>query len=321
MFLTPHHVLNNHRDLTTAYNYLSHKIFEEPEIVRSKVKLLAEWIRDANGCCVIHVGAGLSTAAGIRDFRGKRGVWTEMQKGTTAECKTQIKIEDSKIEAHGYKIDDGDANIKPFDETIPTYSHMAIKALCQHKLIKHIVSQNVDGLFLKADLNRKFISELHGNFYLDECTKCRSRFIRSTASATMRLQKSIIKCPRNNELTVCKGHLRDTILDWDSPIPYNELRVATSESKRNKLHICIGTSLQLRPSKDLVCKPSKSNKLAIINLQPTKYDQQADLVIHYFADDVMRELIDQLNIDVSSYDPKQDPTKNPQRIGSMWKKL
>lgn len=241
------------------------------------MNVLAEWLEIYKGSCVVHVGAGLSTAAGIRDFRGKNGVWTELLRSQDSQRKSPVKDYKSEIkdEAHAQTT----SHLKPFDEAEPTLSHLALKSLCQEGIIRHIVSQNVDGLFLKSNLDRKFISELHGNFYLDECTKCRYRFIRSQASQTMRLQKSKNRCPRGEQ--ACKGFLRDTILDWESPVPFNELRVATRESKRSLLHICIGTSLQLKPSKDLVRKPTKSNKskLVMINLQPTLLDQQSNISI------------------------------------------
>lgn len=310
---------------------LSRKIFDKPEVVKEKVALLAKWLRSYNGSCILHVGAGLSTAAGIRDFRGKKGVWTELRnksmENESSSSLSRIKQEAPKKNDQdkpdiGQIKDDQEVDIvKPFDDTVPTYSHMALKELCSNGLVKHIVSQNVDGLFLKSNLNRSFISELHGNFYLDECTKCRSRFIRSKASQTMRLEKSPIRCPRGIE--ACKGYLRDTILDWESPIPYNEMRVATRESKHCKLHICIGSSLQLRPSKDLVCgskHKQKDEKLVIINLQPTKFDSKADLIINYYADFVMKELMSCLNIDVPNYDLTEDPTKNFNLIGTSWKK-
>lgn len=305
------------------------------------MKRLADLLRHFDGSCVVHVGAGLSTAAGIRDFRGKKGVWTEFlsksqhqvinEAGSATKyhiqhATTSIKSEPS-VNNDDTNLQSTTTTIKPFDETTPTIGHMALKALCELGLVKHIVSQNVDGLFLKSNLNRGFISELHGNFYLDECTKCRHRFIRGSASKTMRLTRSSIKCPRGadninqQKQPQCKGSLRDTILDWESSIPYNELRVATRESKKAKLHICVGTSLQLRPSKDLVCKtPSKVNKLVIINLQPTKFDQKADLVINYYADDVFKQLADVLDFDIPAYDLSNDPTKDPNMIGKIWKK-
>lgn len=216
--------------------------------------------------------------------------------------------------------EDKSRETKPFDETEPTAGHLALKVLCQQGFVSHIVSQNVDGLFLKANLERKFISELHGNFYLDECTKCRARFIRSTASQSMRLQRlGNLRCLRNkgsSEL-ICKGFLRDTILDWESPVPYNELRTAERFSKKCHLHITIGTSLQLRPSKDLI---RNSGKLVVINLQPTHMDSNADLVINGYSDDVLLQLIKELKLTMEPYSVDNDPTKNTDLIGTMWRK-
>lgn len=280
---------------------------------------------------MVHVGAGLSTSAGIPDFRGKSGVWTRLQnvnsridKSATPSM-TSIKVEvkqDSKEDNEDDRPHDKKALV-PFDECQPTISHLILAELCDLNYIRHIISQNVDGLFLKANLKREFISELHGNFYLDECTKCRSRFIRPTASKSMRLQRSNNRCPREIRSKPCSGYLRDTILDWESPVPFNELRTAEREAKRNKLHICIGTTLQLKPSKELVCNPKlrPSYKLVVINLQPIQLDSRANLVIHYYADDVMKLLAEELDLQSQpAYKPAEDPTKNPQTIGKMWTK-
>lgn len=42
--------------------------FDSPRVFHSKVTTLVEWLRTANHV-VVHTGAGISTAAGIPDFR------------------------------------------------------------------------------------------------------------------------------------------------------------------------------------------------------------------------------------------------------------
>lgn len=75
-------------------------------------------------------------------------MWTLEQQGKDVE--TDIKFEDAK----------------------PTLTHMALVALVDAGKVKHIVSQNVDGLHLKSGLPRENLSELHGNMFMEKCEKC-----------------------------------------------------------------------------------------------------------------------------------------------------
>lgn len=144
---------------------------------------------------------------------------------------------------------------------------------------------------------------------------CKARFIRGSPSETMRLTKSSRPCSRER----CRGFLRDCILDWHSKIPHLELRRSQKASKL-QLHILIGSTAQLVPAKTLVCssKKGKKYKLVVINLQPTQFDKEADLVIHRYADDVMRLLAEEMNLVVPAYDPSEDPTKT--LAGTEWER-
>lgn len=86
-------------------------------------------IRDAK-CIVVHTGAGISTSAGIPDFRGPNGVWT--------------------LEKQGKK---SDTNMT-FELAKPTITHMALVAMVKAKIVQLVISQNVDGLHLKSGLLR-----------------------------------------------------------------------------------------------------------------------------------------------------------------------
>ena len=121
--------------------------FDTSQMIETKCALLADWMRESKHV-VFHTGAGISTAAGIPDFRGPNGVWTLEKRGLKPEKSVS------------------------FDEAQPTKTHMAIKALVEAKYIKYIVSQNIDGLHLRSGLKREFLSELHGNMFVEKCNAC-----------------------------------------------------------------------------------------------------------------------------------------------------
>lgn len=286
---------------------ISEILDSEPELEK-KICTLTEWISLYQGSCVVHVGAGISTSAGIPDFRGPNGVWTKKM-----ESESKIKEEKPHVKQ------EINSESVTFDTAKPTATHLALKKLVDDGYVSHIISQNVDGLFLKTNIDRSNISELHGNFYLDECTRCKSRYIRSTASSTMGLKKSNVKCPKE----LCSGKLRDTILDWESPIPYGELRTAKSKCRKNRLHICIGTTMQLQPANQLPLEAFKKlpirGKMVFINLQPTKLEKKADLSIHHYSDVVMKKVISSLQVSLPEYEPRKDPTKSAFLVGTRWK--
>ena len=52
---------------------------------------------------------------------------------------------------------------------------------------------------------------------------------------------------------------------------------------------------------------ANGGKLVIINLQPTKQDKKADLIIRTFADSVLVKLFDKLGLEIPEYDRERDP--------------
>lgn len=76
------------------------------------------------------------------------------------------------------------------------------------------------------------------------------------------------------------------------------------------LNITLGTTLQINPSGTLPLKNKKHRgKLVICNLQPTKYDKKADLVISTYVDVIMEKVLKRLGVEMPDYTPQDDPTK------------
>lgn len=86
-------------------------------------------IREAKSI-VVHTGAGISTSAGIPDFRGPKGVWTLEKKGKKSETNMTFELAQ------------------------PTITHMVLVAMVKAKIVQLIISQNVDGLHVKSGLPR-----------------------------------------------------------------------------------------------------------------------------------------------------------------------
>lgn len=252
--------------------------FDPPDVVESKIQCLAEYVKKSKHI-VVHTGAGISTSCGIPDFRGPKGVWTLEEKG-----------EEPKVDV-------------TFDAAKPSLTHMALVALEEKGFVKYVITQNIDGLHIRSGFPKNRLSELHGNMFVEECVKCRRQYVCGSAVPTMALKPTGSMCESVKKRGLCRGYLRDTILDWEDNLPHHDLTEGERQAKRADLSICLGTSLQIIPSGNLplMAKKNRNGKLAIVNLQPTKHDKKSDLKICTYVDDVMKRLCEILLVTIPEY--------------------
>jgi len=245
------------------------------------VKTLAKFIKESK-YFMAYTGAGISTSAGIPDFRGPEGVWTLRAKGIT-------RTEPS----------------TPRGEANPTFCHMALVKLQQEGILKHLVSQNCDGLHLISGIHPDNISELHGNCHVEACSMCgrvyyRSKRVRSDSSKE-RLTG------RNCESTLCKGRLRYTTVAFSQSMPDLCLEKAARHSSKADVALCLGTSMRVSPACKLPTRGKKTNsnhKLVIVNLQKTPSDDDCALRIFARVDEVMEMLMKELNLEVPKWNKR-----------------
>jgi NAD-dependent SIR2 family protein deacetylase len=114
---------------------------------------LAVWIRQSKHF-VAFTGAGISTSAGIPDFRGPQGVWTLRARGEFPKSRQSTLT------------------------AVPTKGHMALVGLEKTGLLKFLISQNTDGLHRRSGFPPEKLAELHGNSNLEQCRKCGREFLR-----------------------------------------------------------------------------------------------------------------------------------------------
>lgn len=145
-------------------------------------------------------------------------------------------------------------------------------------------------------------------------------------------------CKGGNGRRACRGgYLLDNILDWEHDLPDKDLDMARTHSRYLLTHSCLsfgrfkhsssssfsladlnialGTTLQINPSGTLPLKNKKfGGKMVICNLQPTKYDKKADLVISTYVDTIMEKVLKRLGVELPNYSKELDPTKQECQI-------
>lgn len=260
-----------------------------------KLKNLIDMVKEAQHI-VILTGAGVSTTAGIPDFRGPKGIWTnelnmKKRNKNRKRNETNNQTHDDKNNNKNRKRksfhENNDNKIMSFDDAKPTLTHRAITKLVECDYVKYCITQNVDGLHRRSGLPRGKSCSLHGCIFTEVCESCQKEFFRTFDVGGMSFQKTGRKC------TDCKSDLRDTLLDWEDSLPERDWERAQTECEMSDLVICLGTSLRIEPVGSL---PSRAKQFVIVNLQRTPYDQDASLIIRNYVDSVMSRLMDGLGL-------------------------
>ena len=112
--------------------------FDSEQELHQKVTQLAEWVK-ASRHFTVFTGAGISTSAGIPDYRS--GVNTVLPTGPGAWEKLATKTTNKKATVR-----------KAMISAVPTPCHMALVRLMEAGYLKFVISQNVDGLHRKSGI-------------------------------------------------------------------------------------------------------------------------------------------------------------------------
>jgi len=236
---------------------------------------LFEKIKRSKHCTAL-TGAGVSTLSGIRDFRGKNGLYNDLD----AEKIFDI---DYFEEDPSFYYKASQSLIYNIDEKSPSIVHLVLAELEKRGFLKALITQNIDLLHTKAGSAK--VIEIHGSPKTHYCLRCAGvRMSFDEASAIVR-SGDLPKCPK------CGRVLKPAITFFGESLPIDALREATEEAQKSDLMLVLGTSLTVYPAASMPQYTlSRGGEIVIVNNMPTPLDGRA--VLHY---DDLEEVFSALN--------------------------
>ncbi|CAN7983652.1 unnamed protein product, partial [Ixodes hexagonus] len=206
------------------------------------------------------VGAGISTAAGIPDFRSPTsGIYSKLGKYNLPSPEAIFEI--------GYFR----RNPAPFyslarqlfpQDLKPTLSHYFLRLLHEKGYLLRLYTQNIDALERVAGIPADKIVEAHGTFHTSHCInpECNREF--SLDWLRDKISSDIVPfCPS------CSCTIKPDIVFFGERLPERFFVLSEEDFARCDLLIIIGTSLQVQPFAGLVDKVHNSIPRLLINLE------------------------------------------------------
>jgi len=226
-------------------------------------------------------GAGISTDSGIPDFRGPRGVWTRDPEAARLFTYDRY-VADPDVRRRAWR----ERRQHPAWTARPNAGHLALVALERAGRLHAVVTQNIDGLHQLAGNSPDRVIEVHGTLHEAQCLGCGDRTPMRAALARVEAGEDDPPC------RLCGGIIKSATISFGQMLDGATLRRAISSVAESDLLIAIGTSLQVHPAASLVdLALGVDARVAIVNSEPTPYDDAAHLVIHAPIGDVLPALV------------------------------
>jgi NAD-dependent deacetylase len=224
------------------------------------IAILFDRIQKARHCVAL-TGAGVSTLSGIRDFRGKNGLYNDMDAEKIFDIEYFHQDPSFYYKAAG-------SFIYNIDEKEPSVVHTCLAELERRGWLKALITQNIDLLHEKGGSKR--VIEVHGSPQIHYCLHCSGVRMSFDEVAAIVHAGGLPKCPK------CGRTLKPAITFFGESLPADALRDATGEAQAADLILVLGTSLTVNPAASLPLYTLRNGgKLVIVNNMPTPLDSQA----------------------------------------------
>ena len=242
--------------------------------MENSIQTFKQWIDESKNI-VFFGGAGVSTESGIPDFRSASGIYNTVK---------NLGCPPEQILSHTYFMRTTEKffrfyrSVMLYEDALPNDAHKALARLEKQGKLKAIVTQNIDGLHQAA--GSKNVYELHGSVHRNYCTSCHKFF-------GLELVKNCDGIPRCDS---CGSVIKPDVVLYEEGLDEQTIQNSVAAIASADLLIVGGTSLNVYPAAGFI-RYYKGNRLVLINMSETPYDNYADLLIRESIGKVFKEVI------------------------------
>jgi NAD-dependent deacetylase len=207
--------------------------------------------------CVALTGAGISAESGIPTFRSKGGLWEKFDPTVYAS------IDVFRQDPSKYWSIRGEF-IRNYDAYQPNPAHLALAEMERMGLLRHLITQNIDGLHRKA--GSQGVTEIHGSLREIFCVECGREY------RAPRIPEGV---PPRCE---CGGVLKPNTVLFGESLPPDALETAWREAGACRVMLVIGTSAVVQPAASLPLVAQEQGA-AVVEVNIEKAFSSADYFI------------------------------------------
>jgi NAD-dependent deacetylase len=219
--------------------------------------------------CVALTGAGISADSGIPTFRSKGGLWEKFDPTVYASI-DMFRKDPSKYWSMRGEF------IRNYDAYQPNAGHTALAELESMGLLRHVITQNIDGLHRKA--GSRGLTEIHGSLREILCVRCGKEYHAPHVPEGMP--------PR----CACGGVLKPNTVLFGESLPPRAMETAWRESGACRVMLVIGTSAVVQPAASLPYV-AKEQGAAVVEVNIERAFSSADHFLEGKAGSVLPELV------------------------------
>jgi NAD-dependent SIR2 family protein deacetylase len=249
-------------------------------------------------------GAGVSTDSGIPDYRGEGAP-------VRNPMTFQTVLDDERARKRYWA--GSHLGWKHFSSAEPNAGHRALADLELDGPVNGVITQNVDGLHLRA--GSRHVVDIHGSMHRVRCLHCGQAFARVDIATRMAAENPWLETPGGVRLnpdgdvdvdavddmtvpscSVCGGILKPEVVFFGEFVPAGKFAEAAALVRRADALLIAGSSLVVNSGIRLLDQAGKRRiPIVIVNRGETKGDSRASLKIDAGTSEVLSALADRLS--------------------------